>query len=384
MKKLQTIAIHGHGHIEEKVGPLVPPVYLTSVFEQPGGPRVSDRGVDLKYSREENPTVRATERVIAGLERGEDALCFSSGMAAVSTLFISTLKRGSRLVLPAESYWTTVRLALEMKRFGVHVSLVWPETSEIIEAINEETNLVFVETITNPTLRLIDIEEVAKRCRETEALFVVDNTFATPVLYRPLEHGADLVLHSATKYLSGHNDVVAGAIVGERGRIRYLWDWRCRLGNTLAPLEAYLLLRGMKTLELRVRRQSENALSVAEFLSEHPRVKDVMYPGLPDNKYHSLAKKMLNGGYGGVVSFRIKGGRNEVYRFMRKLSIIRPAPSFGGAESTLSYPFTSAMKTIPEDMLRKLGITEDLLRLSVGLEDVNDVIEDLDSALNSV
>ncbi len=381
----QTDAIHGHGYFDEKHGAFIPPIYQTAMFEQPGWTRHSDRGMDLKYSREENPTVRALERVLAKLEGGEDSLGFSSGMAAISATYFALLSKGDRLVVPAEAYGTTIQLAQDLRKYGIEAKVAWPETDKLIDSIEEGTKLVLVETMTNPTLRVIDVPEIIKRCKEVDAVVVVDNTFVTPVLYRPLKDGASLVVHSLTKYLAGHNDVIAGAIIGDKSRIQDLWDWRRKLGSIIAPLEAFLVLRGLKTLELRVLKHCQNALAVAEFLKEHPRVKEVYYPGLPDSPYHNIAKRLFKGrGYGGVVSFKIKGGSTEVTKIMRRLKIIKAAPSLGGPESLMTYPIISAAKTIPEDLRKALGITEDLIRLSVGLEDLDDIIEDLDQALKAI
>ncbi|RLE58022.1 MAG: cystathionine gamma-synthase family protein [Thermoprotei archaeon] len=382
---LQTDAIHSHGYYDEATGTFIPPIYQVAMFEQIVEPRLSDRGVDLKYSREENPTVRCLERVIARLEEGDDALCFSSGMAAISCVYIGLLRKGDRVVIPMEAYGTTIQLALELKeKFGIEVVTVYPETEEVINAVNRNTKLVLVETITNPMLRVIDVPEVAKVCKEYGVTLVVDNTFATPVLYKPLRDGATLVIHSMTKYIAGHNDVIAGSVIGSRELILHLWDWRRKLGTIIPPFEAYLVLRGVKTLELRVRKHCENAQAVAEFLKEHSRVEEVLYPGLPDNRYHEVAKKLLRGGFGGVVSFKIKGGKEEVRKFFKNLKVIKPAPSLGGPESLITYPVLSAARTIPVEFREKLGITENLVRLSVGLEDVNDIIEDLDRALKAI
>ena len=354
------------------------------MFEQPGWTRKSDRGVDLKYSREENPTVRALEKVVSKLESAEDSLCFSSGMAAIASIYLAYMRSGDKLVLPMEAYGATLQLAQDLSRFGVKPVFAWPRAEEIVEEIDEKVRLVLVETMTNPMLRVIDVPEISKRCREVGAILVADNTFVTPVLYKPLMDGVDLVLHSATKYLSGHNDVVSGVVAGGREEIKRLWDWRRKLGTILAPIEAYLVLRGLKTLELRVKRQCESAMIIAEFLKEHSRVKRVHYPGLPDDEGHKVAKKLFKNGFGGVLSFRIKGGRREVISLMKSLKVIKPAPSLGGAESLLAYPIISAAMTIPEEVRRRLGITEDLLRLSIGLEDVEDLIEDLDHALKEI
>ena len=381
---LQTRSIHGHRYKDESLGVFIPPIYQTSIFEQPGFTRKSDREVDLKYSREENPTVRALENILTELEEGEDSLCFSSGMAAISTTFFSTLKKNDKMVLPAESYGATLQLGEKLRELGVEVKISWPDTDDIIKSIDKNTKLVLIETITNPTLRIFDIPEILKVCRENGALLVVDNTFATPYLYKPFKDGVEIVIHSLTKYLSGHNDVVGGAIISKKEKIFQLWDWRRILGTILPPFEAFLIIRGLKTFKLRMERHCKNAEAIAEYLVDHPKVKEVMYPGLPTDKYHKLASRLFKNGSGGVVSFRIRGGEEEVKKLMKSLKIIKPAPSLGGAESILTYPVISAASTIPREIREKLGITEDLLRFSAGLEDLEDLIQDLDNALNSI
>ncbi len=381
---LQTKSIHGHKYRDESLGVFIPPIYQTAIFEQPGWTRKSDREVDLKYSREENPTVRALENILTELEEGEDSLCFSSGMAAISTIYFSTLKKNDKMVLPAELYGATLQLGEKLREFGVEVKISWPDTDDIIESIDKNTKLVLIETITNPTLRVFDIPEILKVCRENRAVLVVDNTFATPYMYKPFKDGVEIVVHSLTKYLSGHNDVVGGAIISQKEKILELWDWRRMLGTILPPFEAFLIIRGLKTFKLRMERHCKNAEAIAEYLADHPKVKEVMYPGLPTDKYHKIASKLFKNGSGGVVSFRIRGGEEEVKKLMKSLKIIKPAPSLGGAESILTYPVISAALTIPKEVREKLGITEDLLRFSAGLEDLEDLIQDLDNALNII
>ncbi|MGC8571362.1 cystathionine gamma-synthase family protein [Caldivirga sp.] len=380
-----TDSIHGHGHSDE-YGSVVPPIYLSTPFRQVIEANSSDRGFDLKYSREENPTVRYLERVLAKLEDGVDALATNNGMAAISTALISILRSGSRLILPAEVYGTTLGLALNMEKYGVKTTVTMPETEDLAEAIKANSGSVAViETLTNPTLRVIDVDYLIKVAKDNNSIVIIDNTMATPVLYRPISHGAEIVIHSATKYISGHNDVLAGAVIASSNSvIEEMWQWRRRLGTIIQPLEAYLVLRGVKTMNLRVRKHCENAMAVADYLSNHPKVKEVYYPGLKQSPYHELASRMFNGLYGGIVSFKIKGGREEVRLFLNSLKTINPAPSFGGPESLIMYPITSAAQPIPDEYKAKLGIDESLLRLSVGLEDVEDIIEDLDNALRQI
>ncbi len=305
-------------------------------------------------------------------------------MAAISTIYFSTLKKSDKIVLSAESYGTTLQLGEKLRDFGVEVKTSWPETENIIESIDKNTRLVLIETMTNPTLRVFDVPEISKVCKENNTILAVDNTFATPYLYKPSRDGVEIIIHSLTKYLAGHNDVVGGAVISRREKILQIWDWRRMLGTILPPFEAFLIMRGLKTFELRMEKHCKNAQIIAEYLEDHPKIKEVLYPGLPNNKYHNLARKLFKKGFGGVVSFRIRGGEEEVRKLMNSLKIIKPAPSLGGAESILTYPIISAALTMPRDVREKLGITEDLLRLSVGLEDIEDLIEDIDNALSNI
>jgi len=383
--RFSTKLVHGHGYYDERLGVFIPPIYQTAIFEQPdratGETRLTDRGTDLKYSREENPTVRALERALAAIEGADDALAFSSGMGAISTAYLALLKQGSRLLVTMEGYGTTIQLAGDLAKFGVTVVKVWPSAEAFVEEVREG-DVVLVETVTNPTLRVVDVREVAKRCREVGATLIVDNTFASPVVFKPARLGVPVVVESLTKYIAGHNDVVGGCVAGPAAVVRELWEWRRKLGTIMAPLEAFLVLRGMKTLELRFERVSRTALELAEFLEDHPKVEEVLYPGLASSPYKSVADSMFERRlYGGVVSFKVRGGRSEVLSVLRRVRVIRPSPSLGGTESLLTYPVISAAKTMPEEDRLKLGITDNLLRLSVGLEDPEDLKEDLSQAL---
>lgn len=379
----RTAAIRGHGWRDEYGSP-IPPVYLTAIFEQIGEARKSDRGLDLKYAREENPTVRAFERAMAKVEGGGDALAFNSGMAAISALTIYLLASGDGLLTTKEAYGATLRLFGEFSsKYGIRLRKVFPDTEAVVEALKEKPKVLFIETITNPTLRVLDMPEVLKAARDVGAIAIVDNTFATPVLFNPMAHGADYVVHSATKYIAGHNDVVGGVVVTKEVD-GGLWTYRAMLGSIMQPFEAFLCSRGLKTMHIRVREQSASALAVAEFLAEHSKIREVIYPGLPSHPHYDVARKLFDGLYGGVVSFRIKGGRAEVEKFLSSLKLITPSPSLGGTETIATYPILSAASPIPPEDREELGITEDLIRLSVGLEDVEDIIEDLDQALRSI
>jgi cystathionine gamma-synthase len=371
---------------EDRYGSHIPPIYLSVVYDyvdyEAGLAVFSDRGTYVRYSREENPTVRLLERVLAKIEGGGDALAFNSGMSAEFTLFMHLLKPGSKVVVPFEVYSTTLALLEKLSSMvGFKVVKVWPSAESIVEAASRDTSLVFVEIMTNPTLKVIDLAELAGLTEEGVPV-VVDNTLTTPILVKPVRYGASYVVHSITKYIAGHDDVVGGALVSRFSNVGDLWDWRRMSGTILQPLEAYLALRGLKTLEVRFERQSRTALELAEFLSEHPKVEEVYYPGLATSPYHQLANKLFERRlYGGVISFKVRGGYADAVEFMKKLKIVRRAASFGGVETLAVLPAKAGSAYIPGDVREKLGISENLVRLSVGLEDPEDLKEELDRAL---
>jgi len=384
MVRENTKAIHGHG-MEEAYGSVIPPIYVSAVYRFLNEDHAikSDRGLVIKYAREENPTLRALEKVIAGLEETDDSLAFASGMAAISTTIIKYVKPSTKVVVPIEVYSTTLQLLEELSgKLKFKLIKVWPSAKSIVEAIDRETSVVLLEVMTNPTLKVIDLRYVCNSLPSDNVVLIVDNTFTTPVLLKPAKLGSKLVIHSLTKYLAGHNDVIGGAVAGSFDMIKELWDWRRMLGTLQQPFEAYLTLRGIKTLEVRFEKMSQSALAVAEFLSEHSRIEEVMYPGLSTDPYHDIAEKLfLRKLYGAVVSFKIKGSKDETIRFLKKLKIIKPTLSLGGTESLISIASAAAAKYIPHEERLKLGITDNLLRLSVGLEDTNDLVEDLSQAL---
>lgn len=387
MPGLSTRSIHGHGYFDRETGSFIPPVYFSAVYEHPdvesGEPRIVDRGTVLKYGREENPTVRALERVLASLESTGDALAFNSGMAAIATLSIALLRRGDEVVVPMEAYGRTIRLLEDLAaKFGFRVRRAWPSAEALAEAA-EGASLVLVETVTNPTLKVVDLASLGGYLKDSGVTLVVDNTFATPVLVNPAEYGADYVVHSTTKYIAGHNDAVGGAVASSLERVRELWEWRTSLGTIMQPMEAYLTLRGVKTLEVRFERQSRTAMEVAEFLADHPRVSEVYYPGLKSSPYREVADRIFKRRlYGGVVSFKVKGGAEEARRMLRRLRVIKPSPSLGGTESLITIPAETAASSLPPEVRRELGIDGSLLRLSIGLEDPEDLVEDLSRALS--
>ncbi|MEM1574050.1 MAG: PLP-dependent transferase [Candidatus Methanomethylicaceae archaeon] len=370
-KGLSTKAIHGGGR-EEGLTDIIPPIHQTAIFLHPTD--VNIRGRELKYSREDNPTVHLLEKRIAELESGKDCLAFSSGMAAISTLILGNLSKGDILLTSKEIYGATLQLFRSLDKFGIQVIAV--KNEDVLNYIKEGIKMVFIETITNPILKVSDIPNLVKACKEIGAILVVDNTFATPILVRPLELGADYVIESATKYISGHNDVIAGILAG--WNLNGLWDWRKNLGGCLDPFAAYLVLRGLKTLKIRVLQHCKNAEEVVKYLLSHKKVKKVYYPTLNND----FAKKFMNK-FGGVVSFEVENGEKAI-KVLKSLKMISPAPSLGGVESIMSHPATSSHKNLSKEEREELGISDGLLRLSVGLEDVEDIINDLDQALANI
>lgn len=374
-KGLSTTAIHDG---DPEGNDIIAPIYQTAIFKHPNGKQI--RGRDLKYSREDNPTVNLLERKMAALEGGEDCLAFSSGMAAISTLLLCHTGEGDTIVTSKEIYGATLVLVRSLDKFGIKVRCVLND--RIKEEVDERTKLVFVESITNPTLNVPDLKGLAEVCRQRGAALVVDNTFATPINLRPLEIGADYVVHSATKYLCGHNDAIAGVLIGPRKGIDAAWEWRRNLGGSLDPFAAFLVIRGLKTLKLRVNDQNCKAQEIAEYLERHSKVNRVHYPGLSSSPTHERAKELMSG-FGGVVSFELED-MGSALRFLGGLKVIKTAPSLGGAETLITHPVSSSHKNINPQEREELGITEGLLRLSVGLEDKEDLLEDLEGGLEKI
>ena len=378
-----TELIHGHGY-SDGYDPIAVPIHLSTAFRfiDESECRTSDRGYPYKYSREENPTVRAFERAMGRVEGGQ-CLAYCSGMAAISSVLLALIHEGARrVVVLEEMYSTTLQLVDRLREITrIDVVKVFPSTEAVVEVVREG-DVVLVESVTNPTLKVIDVSAIARACRDLGATLVVDNTIATPVLLKPLELGATVVVHSATKYIAGHNDALGGVASFNPSLLDPLWNWRRILGSIMDPFSAYLCLRGLKTLGVRFERQCRSAQIVAEFLQDHPRVEEVLYPGLPSYPSYEVAKRIFRRDlFGAIVSFRVRGGLEDAKRFLRRLRIVKPAPSFGGCESLATIPALSASRWIDAESRRRLGITENLVRLSIGLEDPEDLVEDIDRAL---
>ena len=379
--KFNTKTIHGGQHHEKVTGSVMPPVFQTSTFAQtsPGKPVG-----DYEYSRAANPTRTALEDALASIESGTRGLAFASGLAATDSV-MKILKPGDEVIAMDDLYGGTYRMFARIYQdFGIKFHFVDMTDLEKLESlINENTKLIWVETPTNPLMKLADIAEIAKITKKHNLLFAVDNTFATPYLQKPLDLGADIVMHSATKYLGGHSDVIAGAlIVKDKELGEKLHFAQFATGGTLGPMDSYLVLRGIKTLHLRVQRHCENGAKVAEFLKNHTAVKRVYYPGLESHPNHDIAKKQMIGGFGGMVTFTFNSGKMEdAVKFLEKVKVFTLAESLGGVESLANHPTTMTHASVPAEKRAEIGITDDLVRLSVGVEDIDDLLADLEQAL---
>ena len=379
--KFNTKVIHGNQHHDPSTGAVMPPVYQTSTFVQtsPGKPLA-----EYEYSRAANPTRTALENALASIENGTRGLAFASGLAATDSV-MKLLKPGDEVIAMDDLYGGTYRMFARIYQdFGIKFNFV--DMNDLVKfegLINDKTKLVWVETPTNPLMKLADIAEIAKITKKHKLLFAVDNTFATPYLQKPLDLGADIVMHSATKYLGGHSDVIAGALIVKDQELgEKLHFAQFATGGTLGPQDSYLVLRGIKTLHLRVQRHCENGIKVAEFLANHPKVERVYYPGLASHPFHEIAKKQMIGGFGGMVTFTFKSGaKADAIDFLEKLKVFTLAESLGGVESLANHPALMTHASIPEDKRKEIGITDDLVRLSVGVEDIDDLLADMAQAL---
>ncbi len=377
--KFSTKIIHAGQEPDKATGAVVVPIYQTSTYKQ------DEINVHkgFEYSRTENPTRQALEECLAALENGRYSLAFSSGLAAEHTV-LSTLKPGDHVVAAEDMYGGTYRLFEQVfKSYGIIFSYVGGDTNDFEKAIRPETKLFWIESPTNPLLRIIDIAAVSTIAHKNDIKVVVDNTFASPYFQQPLLLGADLVVHSTTKYIGGHSDLIGGALIVNDeqwyAKLKFLQN---AIGAIPGAFDSWLMLRGIKTLSVRMKQHEKNALPIAEFLENHPAVFQVFYPGLSSNKFHTLAKQQMTG-FGGMISFKLNNGNiTKVNSFVKKLKIISLAESLGGVESLVCYPPTMTHGSIPEEQRIKIGVTENLIRLSVGIEDVEDLIEDISQGLN--
>ena len=385
-----TLCVHGSGGVDEATGALSIPIYQSSTFAfknaKHGADIFSGEQEGYVYTRIGNPTQAALEKEMAFLEGGEAALAFGSGMAAISSVILSLCKSGDNFVSSDTLYGgthslfvdTLPRLAIEGREVNT------TDLSAIEAAIDSKTRLLYIETPANPTLTVSDLKACAQIARKHHIPLVVDNTFSTPYFQRPLELGADIVIHSATKYIGGHGDTVAGVVIGKKDYINDLRGNFLRdLGGIISPLNAWLLVRGLKTLAVRMELHQQNALKIAKFLQFHPKVENVWYPGLATHPQHEIAKQQMSG-FGGMVSFEIKGGRKSGEKLMNSVKIFTLAVSLGDVDSLIEHPASMTHSTYSDEALKEVGISQGLVRLSVGLEEVHDLIDDLSQALRKI
>jgi cystathionine gamma-synthase len=368
---------------EKKNGPLATPIYQTSTFEVTDMQeqlRLTDS--DTYYTRYGNPTSTVAEKAIAELEGADAALLFSSGMAAITTSILALVKSGDHIVAQRDIYGGVIKfLSKWLPKMGIETTFV--DTNDIEQhesAIRPNTKLLHIESPTNPNLRVVDLEKIAALARKRGLITSIDSTFATPINCRPAEWGIDLVLHSGTKYFGGHSDIMCGIAAGRRDLIDQIHHVRTTLGGCMDPHAAFLLLRGIKTLAVRVERQNESALRIAEFLSQHPRVTRVHYPLLKQHPDYAIARKQMKGA-GGVLSFEVEGSGADACRVAEALILFTLAPSLGGVDSLVTIPVLTSHYMIDPELRRKMGVTEQMIRLSVGIEHVEDLIADLEKGL---
>lgn len=376
-----TRAIHAGQEPDPTTGAIMTPVYLTSTYvqESPGVHK------GWEYSRTHNPTRRAYENCMASLESGKFGFAFASGCAATTTI-LHMFKGGEHVIAGDDMYGGTFRLFDKVLRHnGIefsYVDLTRPENFE--RALKPNTKLVWLETPTNPTLKLVDIKRIAAMAKDKGVITVVDNTFMSPYFQRPLELGADMVVHSATKYIGGHSDVVGGVVVTSRADLAEKMAFLSNsMGGIQGPFDSFMCLRSLKTLPLRMKAHQENAMAVARFLEAHPKVEKVIYPGLTSHPQHALAQEQMHG-FGGMITFYIKGGLESARKFLENVKVFALAESLGGVESLIEHPAIMTHASVPAENRKALGIDDSLIRLSVGVEDLNDLLGDLKSAFDRV
>ena len=387
--KINTQSVHSGESRVKYADALTVPIVQTSTFVFHSSDEIkrytSKRLIRYEYARYGNPTQEAAEKKLIVLEGAEDCLLFDSGMSAVTTTLLALLNQGDHMILTDDVYGQTLKFCTRhLPRFGIDFTVVKMGDYEAMEkAIRKTTRIIFTESPTNPYLNIADLDRMKKIRRHYKGLMVIDSTFATPYNQRPLEWGMDLVIHSATKYLAGHNDILAGAVLGRKELIEKIKDYQHATGSIIDPHCCYLLLRGLKTFALRMECVNKSAQKVAEFLESHPKVDRVFYPGLPSHPHHEIAKAQMKG-YSGVVSFWAKGSLKKVNKFLDALKWIYIAPSLGGVESLITHPATVTYYRFNRKQRYELGITDQLIRLAIGIEDPDDIIADLDQALWSM
>lgn len=389
MYDFETLAVHAGTKVDPVTGALTPPIYQTSTFvfknAEHGAKLFKGEEEGYIYSRIRNPNTEMLAEKMAALEGAEAGQVCSSGLGATLCGVLAYAKTGDHIISDSVIYGGTFcQFSDELVRLGIETTFI--DTSnqdEIAAAIKPNTKLIWTETPANPTLKIVDIQAVADVAKSKNLPLIVDNTFATPALQRPLELGATMVLHSATKYTSGHGDVVAGILVGNKEDIHKAWERMGHLGLNLGPFEAWLLLRGLKTLHIRMQRHSENAMEVANYLKDHPKIEIIRYPGLKSDPYHEVAKKQMSD-FGGIVSFDVKGGIEAGITMMNNVKLCKLAVSLGDCDTLIQHPASMTHSTYTCDELKQANISEGLVRISVGIESAKDIINDIDQALGLI
>jgi cystathionine gamma-synthase len=382
----ETAAVRGASDLDKKNGPVAPPIYQTSTFQvTDNDEQIRVTSTDRYYTRWGNPTITLAEQAVAALEGTEAARVFASGMGAITTTILALLKTGDHIVAQRDVYGGVTKfLSQWLPKVGIETTFVdTNDYEQLARAIRPNTRMLYLESPTNPSLRVVDMKKMAPLARQHGLISMVDSTFGTPINQHPAEFGIDLVMHSGTKYLSGHADLTCGAVAGRRDLMDQLWETRTTLGNCMDPHAAWLLIRGMKTLAVRVARQNENALRVAEFLEKHAKVRRVHYPFLKSHPQHAIAREQMSGG-GGMVTFEVEGTGEDARRVSEAMRLFTLATSLGGVESLVSIPVLTSHAMISAEQREKMGVTEQMVRLSVGIESVEDLIADLEQALRAV
>jgi cystathionine beta-lyase/cystathionine gamma-synthase len=379
----ETESVHGGETLKKRNAAMSQPIYQTSTFQvTDSDEQVRATNTDMFYTRYGNPTHTAVEKRIAELEGAEAALLFASGMNAITTSILALVKNGDHIVAQRDIYGGVTKfLSHWLPKMEIETTFVdTTDYEQHVRALRPNTKLLYLESPTNPTLRIVDLRKAANIAREHGVISAVDGTFGTPINQRPAEFGIDLVLHSGTKYFSGHTDLICGVAAGRKDLIAEIRGTRTTLGGVMDPHAAFLLLRGIKTLSIRVERQNESALRIAEFLAQHPKVRSVNYPFLKCHPQRALAMEQMKGG-GGVLSFEVEGSGEDAKRVSEALKLFSLAPSLGGVESLVSIPVLTSHAMISAEHRQKMGVTDQLVRLSVGIEHVDDLIADLNQAL---
>ncbi len=382
------LSVHGGECRDRFAQSLITPIAQTATFtfsrlDEFEAFKAGERN-GFEYARYGNPTQRVAEEKIAALEGAEDALLFSSGMSAICSVLLAMLRSGQHIIIMEDCYRMTAKFCRSLGKFGIETSVVKPGDMEALQAaVRPETRIIFSESPTNPHLRVLDLHQLVAFAKEHRLKVLIDSTLATPINQRPLLFGVDLVIHSATKYMGGHNDLMAGVICGSAPLVDAIREFQRVTGATTDPNTSYLLIRGLKTMGLRVRQQNDTALALAEFLENHSKIRRVFYPGLPSHEDHATAREQMRG-FGGLISFEIEGDLEKTRQFVHALQVPHIAPSLGGVETLVSHPATVSYYDLSAEDRLAIGIKDELVRYSVGIEEKEILIEDIECALNAI